>query len=313
MRVRKSALTVRLGLLIVSIVIMSLANAQCDMKPMGGDGDMVLGDGDDMKPMGGDGDMMPKVVACVEAMPKNDAGQKDGEWVTCISISPGVVDERINYRNGVKEGTHTQYYDDGARKAVTNYKNDIKHGEEIIYLPSGAKLLLYTYKNGVLHGNYAAYDGSGDAMSNCETCGMYANGKKTRRWVEVDGNGHLHRGSYKVGVKDGIWTRSTKAGEALGAKKWENGVCYDYDSVNGGLVTDPCPGDYAGGKKTGHWIEIDDSNHLHRGSYKEGVRDGVWTRSTKAGEVLEARKWEAGVCKLFDSDTGLTTGLCPEE
>ena len=201
MRVQKRALLVRLVLLIVGIVILSAS-------------DCVLN--------------VPDVVACVAAMPKNDAGRKDGEWVLCDANS-GLAYERRNYRNGLKEGTHTLYYDDGARKAVTNYKDDLKHGEEIAYHPNGQYILIFTiYKNGVLHGRYATYDGNGNADANRRDFGTYTNGQRTGVWEEVDirGRGQQYKGSYKAGVKDGWWTISTaRTGVLVASQRWTNGMC----------------------------------------------------------------------------------------
>lgn len=66
--------------------------------------------------------------------------------------SNGKLANKIQFKNGKRNGTDFWYYPTGKKFKVTNYKDGVRHGNEIEYDESGRKKYEEPYRKGKLHG-----------------------------------------------------------------------------------------------------------------------------------------------------------------
>lgn len=64
----------------------------------------------------------------------------------------GKLAQKIQFKQGKRDGTDIWYYPTGKEFKVTDYKNGVRHGTEIEYDYSGRKTYVEPYRNGKLHG-----------------------------------------------------------------------------------------------------------------------------------------------------------------
>ena len=73
----------------------------------------------------------------------------------------GKLAQKIQFKQGKRDGTDIWYYPTGKEFKVTDYKNGVRHGTEIEYDYSGRKTYVEPYRNGKLHGVKKYYDEKG--------------------------------------------------------------------------------------------------------------------------------------------------------
>ncbi len=226
----------------------------------------------------------------------------------------GQLIEKISYKEGLKEGKFTGYYQNGAKKYVKRYENDIPEGKWQYYTMAG--------------------------KTNAEE--IYVEGKRNDEWYRIEQNGdvyyqfwdmdsliseyadlHYPNGqliekiSYKEGLKDGKFTGYYESGATKYKKK------YTEDKPDGKWQFYTAGGDkneeqiYAEGKKVEEWFRIDEKGdtyyqywdqdsliseyadlHYSNGqliekiSYKEGLKDGKFTGYYPSGKVEYVKRYE---------------------
>ena len=75
--------------------------------------------------------------------------------------SNGKLANKIQFKNGKRNGVDIWYYPTGKKFKVTNYKDGVRHGNEIEYDESGRKTYEEPYRNGKSHGVKKYYDEKG--------------------------------------------------------------------------------------------------------------------------------------------------------
>ncbi|MBQ2561713.1 MAG: hypothetical protein II565_14205, partial [Fibrobacter sp.] len=73
----------------------------------------------------------------------------------------GKLAQKIQFKQGKRDGTDIWYYPTGKKFKVTDYKNGVRHGTEIEYDYSGQKTYVEPYRNGKSHGIKKYYDEKG--------------------------------------------------------------------------------------------------------------------------------------------------------
>jgi hypothetical protein len=81
----------------------------------------------------------------------------------------------------------------------------------------------------------------------------------------------LHKGNYKNGKREGVWTH-----------------CYD----NGQLLI---KSNYENGKKEGVWISYHENGQLsHKGNHKNGKKEGEWVEFHDDGQLASKDNYKNG-------------------
>jgi len=91
------------------------------------------------------------------------AGKKNGPAKTYFAGTTLI--EMITWKDGVKDGSWIQYFDDGKVKLQSSYKNDLKDGSLVVFYPNGQKFNIGQYKNGYPDGQWLTYDLDGKLLS----------------------------------------------------------------------------------------------------------------------------------------------------
>ena len=73
----------------------------------------------------------------------------------------GKLAQKIQFKQGKRDGTDIWYYPTGKKFKVTDYKNGVRHGTEIEYDYSGQKTYVEPYRIGKSHGLKKYYDEKG--------------------------------------------------------------------------------------------------------------------------------------------------------
>ena len=226
----------------------------------------------------------------------------------------GQLIEKISYKEGLKDGKFTGYYQNGAKKYVRRYEQDIPTGKWQYYTMAG--------------------------KTNAEE--IYVDGKRNDEWYKIEKNGdvfyqfwdmdsliseyadlHYPNGqliekiSYKDGLKDGKFTGYYESGATKYKKR------YTSDEPDGKWVFYTAAGDkneeqiYVEGKKNEEWFRIDEKRdtyyqywdkdsliseyadlHYSNGqliekiSYKKGLKDGKFTGYYPSGKVEYVKRYE---------------------
>ncbi|MBV6645632.1 MAG: toxin-antitoxin system YwqK family antitoxin [Cyclobacteriaceae bacterium] len=212
-------------------------------------------------------------------------GLFDGYWANFNA--EGVLVDSSNYSIGRRQGAYASFYDDGRRSQLGSYERDKEHGPWILFYPNGNKSAEGSFENGEMRGPWTFWSENGKRLreadyrdsdhfdirnawdmngrqlvknGNGEFKSFFVDGSVERQGMVVDGK---HSGEWKeyytdgsikeVGLYEGDRYKVLKVLGPTGEVQVENGV--------GRYVT------YQEGRK-----EI-----LTEGSFKEGLKDGVWT------------------------------------
>jgi antitoxin component YwqK of YwqJK toxin-antitoxin module len=89
-------------------------------------------------------------------VPFNEHGQADGT-ITSFDDYIDAKGREVQYKNGKKNGTDTQFFTNGQPRAIIPYKDDKVHGEVKEFLPNGNLLMVKPYVNDKQHGTQHEY------------------------------------------------------------------------------------------------------------------------------------------------------------
>jgi len=91
------------------------------------------------------------------------AGKKNG--IARTYYAGKTLVELITWKDGLREGSWIQYFDDGTIKLQGTYKNDLKEGAITVFYPTSQKFNTGQYLNGYPDGKWLSYDLDGKLVS----------------------------------------------------------------------------------------------------------------------------------------------------
>ena len=226
----------------------------------------------------------------------------------------GQLIEKISYKEGLKNGKFTGYYQNGAKKYLKRYEDDEPEGKWQYYTMAG--------------------------KTNAEE--IYEGGKRNEEWFRIEENGdtyyqywdldsliseyadlHYPNGqliekiSYKKGLKDGKFTGYYENGEVKYKKRYSEDLPdgkWDYYTASGKKNEEQI---YVDGKRNEEWYRLEENGdtyyqywdkdslvseyadlHYSNGqliekiSYKKGLKDGKFTGYYPSGKVEYVKRYE---------------------
>ncbi len=208
-----------------------------------------------------------------------------------------------NYLNGNRDGTWTEYFEDGKRKTELNYLNGKFNGLQSYWSSNGNKIQEKNYIDGKQQGLWTLYYQE-TGIKKEET--NYIDGVQEGLWTEWYEDGQKRRErNFKNGERDSTWTTWYKNGNKKFLAGYSNGKLNGkyIRWYEGGIIKE-LDGDYLNNKKHKKWIywskngqkteEINYDKGIHHGShikwfgeksdqhknfhvnYKDGDKDGKW-------------------------------------
>ena len=226
----------------------------------------------------------------------------------------GQLKEKISYKEGLKDGKFTGYYQNGSKKYVKRYEDDIPAGKWQYYTMAGKTNAEEIYVDGKRDDEWYRLEQNGDVYYQ-----FWDMDSLISEYADLHyPNGQLiEKISYKEGLKDGKFTGYYESGETKHKKK------YTEDKPDGKWQFFTTGGDkneeqiYAEGKKVEEWYRIDEKGdtyyqfwdqdsliseyadlHYSNGqliekiSYKEGLKDGKFTGYYPSGKVEYIKRYE---------------------
>ena len=166
--------------------------------------------------------------------------------MTIIRPSKPIHKVESKYKNGVKDGKSTGYYENGNKAFECYYKNGVIVGVETKWYETGVK------RNELNHNSGVHTSWNSDGIKSLES--HYKNEKldgTMTRWYD---NGHIANiGNYKQGDKDGEWINYYKNGtvsrRCIFNSKGNNRTCSTYDK-EGVKISE---GQYLNNSEEGVW------------------------------------------------------------
>lgn len=165
------------------------------------------------------------------------------------------------YRDGVAEGIHREFDEDGNVKNAKIYIEGVLTAEGVLDT------------TGRQQGVWQEYYPSGQIKSK----GEYINGVKIGEWIFYHANGKIEqRGKYdKKGKAQGVWKWYYESGNILREENYLNnkldGIMTEYDDSSKVITK----GEFIDGLKEGPWF-MELQYYREEGNYKAGKRDGEW-------------------------------------
>ena len=226
----------------------------------------------------------------------------------------GQLIEKISYKEGLKNGKFTGYFQNGAKKYVKRFENDKPEGKWQYYTMAGKTNAEEIYVEGKRNEEWFRIDESGDTYYQYWDMDSLISEYADLHYP----NGQLiEKISYKEGLKDGKFTGYYENGEVKYKKrytadqpdgKWE----YYTEAGKKNAVQI-----YVEGKRNEEWYRIDKKGdtyyqywdqdslvseyadlHYSNGqliekiSYKEGLKDGKFTGYYPSGKVEYVKRYE---------------------
>ncbi len=226
----------------------------------------------------------------------------------------GQLIEKISYKEGLKNGKFTGYFQNGAKKYVKRFENDKPEGKWQYYTMAGKTNAEEIYVEGKRNEEWFRLDESGDTYYQYWDMDSLISEYADLHYP----NGQLiEKISYKEGLKDGKFTGYYENGEVKYKKrytadqpdgKWE----YYTEAGKKNAVQI-----YVEGKRNKEWYRIDKKGdtyyqywdqdslvseyadlHYPNGqliekiSYKEGLKDGKFTGYYPSGKVEYVKRYE---------------------
>jgi antitoxin component YwqK of YwqJK toxin-antitoxin module len=192
---------------------------------------------------------------------------------TCTSCySNFLVEEKLYFENGKREGRDTSYYRTGCIQAIHEYHLGLQNGSTIIYYDSTQwKQFEIWYKNGALEGPSIQF--VRNARQDTLTLKNYANGKLHGQQRTYYNNGKLRKVShYNNGLLDGQMYTLTEKGTKESLLNYKNG------------------------KKNGVWTYYFDSGKTARiENWKDGKKNGDFKTFDERGQVLNSEQYLADI------------------
>ena len=226
----------------------------------------------------------------------------------------GQLKEKISYKEGLKDGKFTGYYQNGAKKYVKRYEQDLPAGKWQYYTMAGKTNAEEIYVEGKRNDEWYRLEENGDVYYQ-----FWDMDSLISEYADLHyPNGQLiEKISYKKGLKDGKFTGYYEGGATKYKKKFSD------DKPDGKWQFYTSGGDkneeqiYVEGKKDEEWFRIDQKGdtyyqywdqdsliseyadlHYSNGqliekiSYKEGLKDGKFTGYYPSGKVEYIKRYE---------------------
>lgn len=227
--------------------------------------------------------------------------------------------------NGIKDGEHKEFYNDGSVALLGYFKNGKKDSTWTEYLGYQRKGFEKNYLNDQLHGTSIYYYDQEYSYDRVQAIENYKYGVKDGEWkyffynrqvekefiykngfldgpyVEYYRNGQKREeGSFKVDQRDGKWLAFFETGglESIGSyfRDQKTGI-WKYFSPNGTLLSE---GPFKNDLREGQWIYYYDDGALSAvGSYRFGEKDGLWGLFYTNDQLQQEQTWEQG--KLMET------------
>ncbi len=226
----------------------------------------------------------------------------------------GQLIEKISYKEGLKNGKFTGYFQNGAKKYVKRFENDKPEGKWRYYTMAGKTNAEEIYVEGKRNEEWFRLDESGDTYYQYWDMDSLISEYADLHYP----NGQLiEKISYKEGLKDGKFTGYYENGEVKYKKR------YTEDQPDGKWEYYTAAGKknavqiYVEGKRNEEWYRIDKKGdtyyqywdqdslvseyadlHYPNGqliekiSYKEGLKDGKFTGYYPSGKVEYVKRYE---------------------
>lgn len=188
---------------------------------------------------------------------------------TCVSCYPSLVlEEKLNFVDGKRQGTDTSYYKSGCIQSIQSYQIGLENGATYIYYDS-VNLVHFEiwYQNGELHG--PSIEWSAKVLSDTLMYKHYKSGKLDGPQRSYFPNGKIRKSSYyRDGLIDGLQITYNERGQK------ESEI------------------QFKAGKKTGTWTYYFDSGKSARTeNWRDGKKNGVFVSYNENGQVLSTEKY----------------------
>ena len=194
-----------------------------------------------------------------------------------------------SYRNGIPDGVHKEFDENGNTVSTVIYKLGI------VVAKGGT-----VDKKGQKQGIWTEYFITGEKKSQ----GLFKDGKKTNKWEYFYVSGKIEQiGNYEKGKAVGNWIWYYENGKILREESFINGkqdgLFVEYDK-NGNEIA---KGEYISGVKDGEWFYVNDIYKL-LGSYEDGYKTGSWKQiNTSTNKIVSETNYyeniKDGIYKLY--------------
>lgn len=177
-----------------------------------------------------------------------------------LNPSTGKLSFKGAFRDGIPEGVHRDYDDDGNVVDSRVYDNGVVLYEGIID------------EEGNKQGPWKEYYATGELKAE----GHYKDNLKVKTWIYYYRSGKVEQtGRYRSGLTEGKWTWNYENGMTWREEEYvgglEDGLSIEYSDTGHVIAT----GEYIEGFREGSWtFEVND--HREEGSFFEGQRTGKW-------------------------------------
>jgi len=128
----------------------------------------------------------------------DEQGRKIGEWIDFYTS--GEIRAKGTYQNNQRSGPWTFFYRSGGIEQKGRFERGRYNGSWYWYYANGNTWREERYFNGREDGEFVEYDRGGNIL----TKGDYISGEKEGPWIYQVGD-HEERGSYMIGLREGIW------------------------------------------------------------------------------------------------------------
>lgn len=226
------------------------------------------------------------------------------------------IKEVYNFKNGLEDGSFTEYKINGDTAVSGFYDQGLKTGEWKQFFYNGKIEKIANYKNNKLDGLYQLYYDNGKLRAS----GYYTNGKKNRLWSWYANNGSLdmkgtflddqqdgdwtyyypdgrisYTAQFKKDKKDGSWNYYYKDGSKFKTGMFKNDEKDGKWSTwyeNGTLLME---GSYTAGKEEGEWVNYWENGSIkNKATFKKGTLNGAWISYTPKGKIKSSGEYKNG-------------------
>jgi len=226
----------------------------------------------------------------------------------------GQLIEKISYKEGLKNGKFTGYFQNGAKKYLKRYENDEPEGKWQYYTMAGKTNAQEIYEGGKRNEEWFRIEENGDTYYQYWDLDSLISEYADLHYP----NGQLiEKISYKKGLKDGKFTGYYENGEVKYKKRYSEDLPdgkWDYYTAAGKKNEEQI---YVEGKRNEEWYRKDENGdtyyqywdldslvseyadlHYSNGqliekiSYKEGLKDGKFTGYYPSGKVEYVKRYE---------------------
>ncbi|WRQ33788.1 toxin-antitoxin system YwqK family antitoxin [Bacteroidales bacterium MB20-C3-3] len=227
---------------------------------------------------------------------RNGRAYVDNELFTGILFDIKTKKALGQFRNGLKNGNFTEYFDNGNTKFEGLFINGLRDGLHIDYYENGTKRILANFRQDVLDGEFIEFYHNGKINKKS----IYKLGKKVGLCSE-----YYENGQFKLAIdylddkiKDGTYSEYDDKGIQIIEIKARSGVIQSkYNTVEKILTVyhdyssniKKEEGKIINNRKNGLWIERFSNGQISfEGEYKDDIREGFGKEYNSYGELL----WE---------------------